>query len=692
MQQAHLSSQTRKRRPLPPRDPQAQTSQPIQPLKLAQRQRVEAPPEPPISSSYPQGVVVPIAAPQPVRLPDRSSTATLTQPVTANCPIEKPRKPRKPWEWALIGLVAVAGTFGGIGTAAVLWLSSLPEMPKCEDVTLRSLDVQRLFCAQEAAHSGRLSDLVAGIHLLQNWESDHPLKQEAQRLISNWSDSILTIAQTQINQNDMKGAVATAQKIPTSSPKYAEAQAAIKHWQTQWKTGEATVKTAQLAMQQQDWTKASKQVLTLGLLEHAYWRLQRADELSRQIVDEKEARQFLIAAQRVAKIGQPQELGEAIALLRKVPIKTYASHDADMAQKQWSKALLALAIQQWQQGNANGAMGIAQKIPFSNDLSSEGQDLVRFSQAQDLAGASRRGWEPNLAQSWQLMEAIAALQQISPKSFFYRQAQISAQKWQSELNQLNQLQLANWVAEWGQRPQLEFAMIQAQEITPKSPHRTLAQSMLSRWRRAVETIDDRPYMAEAKQTAKSGTLENLRLAIAQASRVALGRALRTESQTYIAQWKKQLETLEDQPILAQAEALAAKGDMTQAMDKAAQIKVNRALYGEAQAAIARWQPQVEWQPAAIEPPAQLPVQALAEPGSARYPLGVAAPEPQWTAPEAIEPALEATVPEATVPEAASEAEPIAPEPPAAIENPPAASIPAASYEGFYDERYFNGTQ
>jgi hypothetical protein len=680
MQQAHLSSQTRKRRSLPPRDPNTQNSQPIQPLKLAQLRRVEEIPEPDPIAALP--IVENFDRPS-----ERSSAAVLTRPVTwdqATAPIPQTRKPRKPWEWSLIGLVAVAGTFGGIGTAAVLWLSSLPEMPRCEDVTLRSLDVQRLFCAQEAAHSGKLVDLVAGINLLQDWESDHPLKQEAQRLISNWSELILTIAQQKINQNDMKGAVATAGKIPGSSPKYAEAQAAIEHWQTQWTTGEATIKTAQTAMQQQDWTKASKQVLALGSLEHAYWRLQRADELSRQIVDEKEARQFLIEAQRVAKIGQPQELGEAIALLRKVPIKTYASHDADMALKQWSKALLALAIQQWQQGSPNGAMAIAQKIPFSADLSSEGQDLVRFSQAQDLAGASRRGSEPNLGQSWQLREAIAALQQVSPKSFFYRQAQLSAQKWQTQLNDLNQLQIANWVAQWGQRPQLEFAIVQAQAMPPQSPHRTLAQAMLSRWRSALQNLEDRPYMAQAKQTAKGGTLANFKQAIAQARRVALGHPLRTESQTYIAQWQKQLETLEDQPILAQAEALVAQGNVALAIEKAAQIQVNRSLYGAAQAAIARWQPQTpDWNPAPsmvspIVSPIVPPPTAWVEPAPA------AIVPPEETLPPAP-PAVEA-VPEDAVPEPSAAAQSPSPDP------APAESTQSDSLDGFYDERYFNSSQ
>ena len=208
------------------------------------------------------------------------------------------RQQHKSWEWLLIGLVAVAGILGGVGTSAMVWLSSLPPLPQCDE-TAQSLDGQRLFCAQKAANSGKLQGFQTGINLLKDWSSDHPLKPEAQRLIARWSKEILAIAQDKLNHNDLKGAVAIARQVPASSPAYAEVQSAIAHWQAQWQKGEATLKIAQTAIQQKNWTQASKQVLVLGELEPAYWRLQRADALSRQILDGKQAQQVVLEAQRL---------------------------------------------------------------------------------------------------------------------------------------------------------------------------------------------------------------------------------------------------------------------------------------------------------------------------------------------------------------------------------------------------------
>lgn len=353
MQQAN-SPQPFKRRSSPSQVSHAQNSQPIQPLKLPPFRPLTAA-APPVSHFTPPAyssknsvadestadqigrrtAVLPDSVPNVPKLLDRqdidrqNNVGVMLEPSRQRIQrVQQPirqqiQRQRKSWEWSLIGLVAVTGILGGIGTSAMLWLSSLPPLPKCEKITLRSLDVQRLFCAQATADSGKLQDLLTGINLLKDWSPDHPLKPEAQRLIARWSKEILTIAQEKINHNDIKGAVVTARQVPSSSPAYAEAQTAIVHWQAQWQKGEATIKIAQNAMQQKNWTQASKQVLVLGELESAYWRLQRADELSRQILDGKQAEQALLEAQKlkaqkleaqkVTQSGQPQGWEGAIA-------------------------------------------------------------------------------------------------------------------------------------------------------------------------------------------------------------------------------------------------------------------------------------------------------------------------------------------------------------------------------------------
>lgn len=320
----------------PSQSSRAQSSQPIQPLKIPPfGARIAAPPVSPLvpPAPCPQDTAsnkqivdrpvrstassvrpMPSSPTKPFRL-NRATMRQLLQQTIRQAVQRSIRQQHKLWVWSLIGLVAVAGILGGVGTSAMLWLSSLPPLPNCNEVTTRSLDGQRLFCAQEVANSGKFQDLLTGINLLKDGSPDQPLKPEAQRLIAQWSTEILAIAQQKINHNDLKGAVATARQVPASSPAYAEVQTAIAQWQAQWQKGEAIIKIAQNAIQQKNWTEASKQVLMLGELEPAYWRLQRADALSRQILDGKQAQQVLLKAQKlevqkVAQSGQPQ-VGES---------------------------------------------------------------------------------------------------------------------------------------------------------------------------------------------------------------------------------------------------------------------------------------------------------------------------------------------------------------------------------------------
>ncbi|NJN88038.1 MAG: hypothetical protein HC881_19285, partial [Leptolyngbyaceae cyanobacterium SL_7_1] len=48
--------------------------------------------------------------------------------------------------------------------------------------------------------------------------------------------------------SDRDGAIATAQRIPTSSPLYADAQALVQEWQTLWQQGEVVYAEAQKAL------------------------------------------------------------------------------------------------------------------------------------------------------------------------------------------------------------------------------------------------------------------------------------------------------------------------------------------------------------------------------------------------------------------------------------------------------------
>ena len=492
-------------------------------------------------------------------------------------------------KWLLIWF-SVLGTFSGITALAFVWLASPPPSANCRKVSSDSPGVQRLYCAQNLVRSGELPDLVAGMELVENWAPEQPFYRDAQQSIADWSALILVIARGRMAQSDLAGAIEAVSHIPESSPVYAQAQEAITAWQKEWQTGEAIFAVAQDAIQAQNWRLASQQVIELGYLNHDYWRLQQADVLFKQVVREKTARESLTHAQKLAKDNQPEKLAEAITLLRNVAPNTYATVEAEVALKQWSQTLISFGLEQWQQGDREGAFATAQTIPLNPDLPPEGQDLIQISQASQLAETSlkRTEHQPSIAQVWQLMEAVAATQNISPDSPFYADAQAAMHTWQDHLQDLNQLLVANTIAKWGDRNALELAIQKASQITPDRPHRLQSQTLIAHWQSQVQGLEDQPFLARAERWTRSGKIPDLQAAIAQVKVIPADRPAWKKAQQFITQWTAQIQTIEDQPIWDKAQKLAKQGKLLEAIDAAAKIQPNRALYEQAQAGINEW--------------------------------------------------------------------------------------------------------
>ncbi|MBD1853884.1 hypothetical protein [Leptolyngbya sp. FACHB-711] len=492
------------------------------------------------------------------------------------------------WRWSLTWLVVLA-IFCGMGTSAFIWLVMLPPPVECKQMSDQSTDMERLYCAQEAARSGELKDLVAGIETLNQWSSDHPLHGQAQDLIATWSGQLLEIARAKVKQNDLKGALAAVQKIPKTTPVYAEAQKSVAIWQKYAQQAAVMYAKAQTALKQQQWDIVAEQILALSDFEQTYWQLEKGSTaLSQQLGAEKQARQTLSQARRLAANPDSLQLGVAIATASQISGGTYAAEEASPLLKQWSQKLLTLANQKWQQGNPQAAVDLLRSVPATVKLP-EVQDLVRFAQAYQLAiGGATSKWMPSLEQLYRLMEAIGALKQIPSGSPFYAQAQSLQKNWQAQLQDLTQLQFAYMTAEVGQHNSLQWAIAQASQIPPKNPRRLLAQTLVSHWQKESERIEDQPILERALALAKPGDSRSLKNAIEQARRVQPRRSLRLQAQTLIASWQDQIERIEDQPLLDQAWLLAENGDLDTAITVVKKVAPGRVLYREAQSLVDRW--------------------------------------------------------------------------------------------------------
>lgn len=503
-----------------------------------------------------------------------------------------PELPRfKSWRWLLLAITGCV-TAGGIAVGALVWLISLPPTTNCDSITNLSADRERLYCAQQAAQTEDLPQLLAGLELLEEWTPEHPLYYEAQAWLQDWSVSVLDVAQERMDQGNYEGAVSLAEQIPPSSPSYDQAQAAIQTWDGIWNQGDAIYQQAQDAIRSKNWNLASQKVAELADLEHRHWNAAQTAAISRQILAEQQAdRQFLDAI-NAAEDRSHRGLSRAITIVSEINPDTYTRQDAQLHFDQWSEALLAIGVEQWYGQEFARAIATSQRVALNEKFADDAQDLIWLSEARREAVASVSTWKARPEDSWRLVKAIAIASQIQPDSQLYAQAQGSIQSWQSQIQDLSQLHMAQIAAVFNQPAAYEVAIAHANQIGPDRQRRHQAQTLAAHWNSEIERGEDRPHLLKARRLAKAGTMSAYEAAIAAAKQVGLGRALRIEAQTLIAEWQLRIERLEDQPMLTEARSLASQGRWQEAIYAAEKIEPERALYEEAQAAIDDWDYQI----------------------------------------------------------------------------------------------------
>ncbi len=479
------------------------------------------------------------------------------------------------------------GVFSFVGitvTAGILWLTQLPPPVHCQSISPLSSDSERLYCAQVAADSGKLEQLEAAIKLVQDWSSNHPLYSEAQRRMRQWSQAILQLAEQKIKQGDRTGAIAIANRIPASSPLYSEVQAQINTWKQELNKIQDITKQFQQALKEQKWSNATQFITVLAQINQDKSDVSRIDALIKHLATEKEAWQQLQEARDLAKTNQLAQLEEALALVGKVNPNSYVRAEALREQAKWSRTLLDVSAGLFKSQDFDGLIKVAQKIPANTVHYAEAQDWIK------LGRAAQSAQKDNILA---LLDAVAAVHQIEQKSPLHSLSIKQAALWQAQLQDHTQLQVAGALASFQQRTGLQLAIDQASQIALGRPKRISAQTLIADWRKEIQHIEDQNKLRYAEQLARRGTLEPLKAAVEVASQIQLGQPLRIEAQTAIAAWNRKIQTLEDQPILDLAKTFAQRQDWIAAIATAEQIRPGRALSVEAQQAINGWLSQVQ---------------------------------------------------------------------------------------------------
>ncbi len=310
----------------------------------------------------------------------------------------------------------------------------------------------------------------------------------------------------------------------------------------------------------------------------------QADKIVKEMSIEQEAFYKIAAAQEVADSGRPDDFAKAIQAVSKIDPKRLARKRVGEKIDEWSDKLVGVAKQAQSSGNYEQMINAAQKVPPNAKVVKVAASYLQLGRAGTVAKDDTL---------WSAIQAHAFASQIDSSTPVYDQSKPQRQKWEGQIQTWGQLAIAQWFADIDQVSGYNMAIEQAAMVGPEQPRRTEAQTFIASWNKQISSFPDRQFIARAKQFAVDNTIASLQSAITEAGKVLSGQPLRDAAQNLVVQWGDAVQRIEDQPILDQAIALAKKGDLNAAIQAAGKISSSRALYRDAQARVGEWVAQTQ---------------------------------------------------------------------------------------------------
>jgi hypothetical protein len=564
-------------------------------------------------ASYPEPEIDPHIATEVAtitNIPDRDLFSEIVAPISK---LNLPNVNFDPWSafWAVL-----AAMVGGTGITSYLLLIAVPPTPNCQGILPISTDSERLYCAQVGAETKQVPKLRAAVNLVQGWTDRHPLYRESQRLLRVWSEDLMRAGRKQLNEGKIEQAIATIKIVPASSPIYDRAQVTIAKWSSQAQDSAKIDSRFEQSMKNGDWNEAFAILQSVQRMRGTYWNSYKHDKMSAKLAQERDgwdrlqeakdaledkdgddyntrAKRLELAVKAAAKHGKdkapvveaplpttPEPIVKAMKLANQIDPTTYVYQEGQTLRSRWSKHLIQLSVGLYKKQNFNEAIAIVQKVPHDVPAYQESQDWVKLNQAHIWAGKRHM-----LA----LMDAISQVKKIPKNSSIYTLARTKQSNWQGMLKQQTQFQWAKTIASFQQPATLALAIETAKQVPAQSDVGQTMQSEISTWSRQIETIDNRVILAKARQIVSNGeSLANLKTAVRLAGKITKDRPMGEEITAVVGEWNEKIQTIEDRPILANAIALASKGNLSQAIAVANRIAPGRSLYPNAQAEIRYW--------------------------------------------------------------------------------------------------------
>jgi hypothetical protein len=481
--------------------------------------------------------------------------------------------------WHFLGVLLIVMS-GGVGFLATSVLLSFNGSSNCTAlyVPLASATT-RLYCAQIEAEEQTLASYLKAIRMVSGFPEDHPLRPDIDRNIEIWTKDIIELGEVKFQEGKLDEAIAIAEEVPIKSTGRALAEERIEAWRELWREGEEIFDRFKRELNEGDLNRALRTVVQLSYLDNYYWSTTKYQEARNQVQLARKESGELEGAYLAQERGGIENWLKAIEQASRISKESYAYPQAQKLIASVRDDLVDYIQKIVEQNRWQELLTISSRLPNQVNLDNMTVDLKILAQAGLLA---------NKGTTADLEAAIVQIQSIQPSSLVFDQSQKLTGEWQQEIADVSLLEQGKALAADGSIAALERGMAKLKLIPEGNPRYSEAAKLIDQWQNKIEIIEDTPTLDYAKDLAASNRTDGLNEAIAQARSIGQGRALYGEAQSNIRKWQGIIQRREDQPIYDRAVALGNQKRFDEAISVANQIASGRALYADMQQKVSGW--------------------------------------------------------------------------------------------------------
>lgn len=487
----------------------------------------------------------------------------------------------------LISTLLLMGVSGGVGFVATSMILKLPRSESCPKIYWPLASASmRLYCAQLASTQGTVEGWVQAINMVKVLPEEHIIRPEVNENIEQWVQGILAEGEQMFQSGKIDEAMSIAAKVPEDVATNLLVEKTTSKWQSIWSEGENREKQIEKYLSTGNWSDAFREAIQLTNLENQYWSTVKYEETLNEIQVAKTESSKLESAYALLEKGQVDDILQAMTEAEKIDTSSSAYSQAQSLIEQAQNDLLKIIESKIQQRDWQELEITLGKITEKAELTGNVEDWYQLAKA---------GTTANQGTVKAIEEAIVEAEKIPASSPIYYEAQKLTRRWKLEIEDLKELNTARNIAQQGRIQDLEAAIATVESIPVFHPRYQEAQTEISRWTREIQVIEDRPILNKAQQLASAQTVQGWQAAIIEATKITPNRPLYPQAQNIIQQSRQKIQYSQDRPILDQAITLANQENWSGAIAKARELSPQRSLYAEAQQKIRTWQEQLQAQ-------------------------------------------------------------------------------------------------